>query len=125
MIEELWVKICGVDKWPETEARVTSVFRFTGRGTKGRPIARANLTIRYRTLSGQECSGELRVTIVSPRYLAREGETFPIRYDPARPEQYWCGMPETARGALMLISWGAAILVVMLVATLLEQWLKR
>jgi hypothetical protein len=118
------MRIRGIDRWPETQAQLTSVFRYVGRGPKGRPRARAILKFRYTTLTGQDCSGELRITPLSPAYVAKEGETFSIRYDPAQPNRYWCGIPERARGLLLLLVFPAALFSLWM-ATWIVLWIRQ
>ncbi len=96
----VWKMIRGIHRWPETEGRVTSVYRYTGRGSKGRPIAMAEISISYRISNGQQMSDRIRVSVLSPLYVARDGERLQIRYDPKRPDRYWgdeIGMPPQYR----------------------------
>jgi hypothetical protein len=86
MIEELVAQIRGVNKWPETEATVASVDRVLA---VGRSAARATVTFTYRPDEGEIQSGIFFVGDQSSLYNLDEGEAFPVRYGPARPERFY------------------------------------
>jgi hypothetical protein len=86
VIEELLAKLRGVDKWPETQATVVSVDRVVA---EGRYAARATVTFSYRPAGGEIQSGTFFVGDQSSLYNLDETDTFPVRYNPARPESFY------------------------------------
>lgn len=89
VLEIAWKAIRGIHRWPETQAQVTSVYRYTAPPSKGRSRSKVIVGFRYHTLDGQEFSGSYGSDINSPLYAVTEGETFSLCYNPARPERYW------------------------------------
>jgi hypothetical protein len=86
MLEEVWSRIRGADKWPETMATVSSIDRIPA---QGRTPERASLTFFYSPGSGGTQSGEFTVDSISALYNVEEKDTFPIRFNPKHPEQYF------------------------------------
>jgi hypothetical protein len=86
MIEELWAKMRGVDKWPETTATVTSVDRTLA---KGRSPAHATITFNYRSSDGVMQSGSYYVGDQSSLYDLDEDQSFSVRYNPKHPNHYF------------------------------------
>lgn len=94
MLIEIWERLRGYDKWIPVEARVYSA-----------PEIRKKLGKRYQVSPSSQFSGELLVWHdlggktrlgsfitheTSPLYQLLEGETINIRYNPARPDHYYC-----------------------------------
>ena len=86
MIEELLAKLRGVDKWPETEAGVVSVDRIAA---EGRYPGRATISFTYRPSGGEIQSGTFIVGDQSSLYNLDEKDSFPVKYNPARPERFY------------------------------------
>jgi hypothetical protein len=86
MLEELWAKFRVVDKWPETRATVTTVDRAPA---EGRAAAKATITFNYRPSEGDIQSGTFFIGNQSSLYNLDENDTFPIRYNPTRPERFF------------------------------------
>jgi hypothetical protein len=94
MLIEIWERLRGYDKWIQTEARIDSA-----------GAARKALGKRYRVSNSSRFSANLLVWRdqrgkthygafvnhdTSPLYQLLEDETITIRYDPARPDRYYC-----------------------------------
>jgi hypothetical protein len=83
VVEELWIKIRGIDRWPETVAEVTGVFRFRGRRSD-----LAVVTFRYKDEAARDQTGQFRVDSYSSIYNLSIGDVISIRYNPAHPDKY-------------------------------------
>ena len=71
---------------------------------------------RYHTLNGQEFSGTFGSDINSPLYAMVEGDTFPLSYNPARPERYWSDMYGLGFGdrSLLITIWLIAMVTILI-----------
>jgi hypothetical protein len=74
------------------------------------------LGFRYRTLNGQEFPGTYRSDIASPMYVMSEGDKFPLRYNPARPERYWSDLYGLGLGdrSLFVTLWPIALVTILI-----------
>lgn len=89
MIEELWLRLRGVDKWPETMATVVSVSRYekpNGRTT----TPAADVTFFYRDGNNEQQSGFYTVDENSSLFNISENDTISVRFNPRHPERHWC-----------------------------------
>jgi hypothetical protein len=89
MIEELLGRIRGTDRWTETSANVISTDRFIPESWQRGP-SEATVVFCYTPDGGEIQSGEFRVDDGCSLFNLEESDTFPIRYDPAHPERYFC-----------------------------------
>ena len=111
MVEEILARLRGVSKWPEVEATVYSVNR---NPAQGRSPATATVTFSYRPDGGEVHSGSFFIGDQSSLYYLDENGTFPLRYDPARPERFWSDeyvVPSWWKFYAVLIAAFAAVLL--------------
>jgi hypothetical protein len=80
----LWQRIVGRNKWPEIEATVTGVDRQTAM-----PFAIAYIDFSYSPPESETEYGSFEVTGDSQLYNYEIGDTFPIRYNPKKPTEYF------------------------------------
>jgi hypothetical protein len=115
VIEIVWKAVRGIHRWPEAEARVTSVFRYTVPPRKGQSRSKVIIGFRYRTLDGREFSGHFASDINSPLYAMSEGDTFALSYNPSRPDRYWSDVYGLGLGDLSLLVtiWLIGLLVIL------------
>jgi len=105
MLIEIWERLRGYDKWVQTEARIDSAEairkalgkRFRNAGT-GR--VSADLLV-WKDQRGKTHYGALVRHDTSPLYQLLENETIAIRYNPKRPDRYYC--------RALWLSWAAFI----------------
>jgi len=91
MVEEVFARIRGVRKWPETTATVYSIFRYqVATGKYGGTSPAADVTFTYRGEDQEIQSGFFTVDDGCSLYNVEENDTFPIQYDPKRPERFYC-----------------------------------
>lgn len=116
MLEELWKKLRGIDRWPETEAEVTGIFRFDGR--RNRKLAVVSL--RYKDENGHYHSPQFRVDSYSPIYNFSMGEITSVRYNPASPDRCWpeaYGLPVQTPLLLVWLVAATALLLYVLITS--------
>jgi hypothetical protein len=94
MLIELWERLRGYDKWIETQAKVDSaseIRKALGKRFQESPESRVSgrLLIWKDQYNRTQCGGFLAHDI-SPLYQLLDGETIAIRYDPAKPDRYYC-----------------------------------
>lgn len=109
MIEELWARLRGADKWPESVATVTSVDRVP---PQGRSPGYATVSFCYRPSGAETQSGQYKVDSQSSLYNVDEMDTFPVRFNPAHPERYFSGeytIPFAVKFYAILIAAFAAV----------------
>jgi hypothetical protein len=119
VLEIAWKTIRGIHLWPGTEARVTSVYRYTSPPRKGQSRSKVIVGFCYRTLEGQEFSGTFGSDVNSPLYAMVEGDTFSLSYNPVRPERYWSDIYGLGLGDRSLL---VTIWLITLVAILILVW---
>jgi hypothetical protein len=94
MLIEIWERLRGYDKWVQTEAKIESS------DVEKQPIRnRSGVVVDYAyssgdTLSWTDASGEKQyapftVPDDSPLYQLVGGETVTIRYNPAKPDEFY------------------------------------
>ena len=93
MLVQLWERLRGYDRWPETDAVIVS--SATIRRKFGLPGPRPSQA-RFSTdlLAWKDRSGEPHLAPfvneeASPLYHLLEGETIRIRFDPKRPNRFY------------------------------------
>jgi len=115
MIEELLARLRGIDKWPETVATVVSVDRVPA---VGRSPASATITFNYRPKEAEIQSGSFFVGDQSSLYNLDEGDSFPVQYNPTRPERFYSSeytIPFWWKfSAIMIAAFAAVFLYVLL-----------
>jgi hypothetical protein len=93
MLIELWERLRGYDKWVETDATV----EFSDLLNRGNRLGLGGVTpqlasrgrIAWRDSNGRKRTAEFGVDDESPLYQLVGGEAVSIRYNPAKPEQYY------------------------------------
>jgi hypothetical protein len=90
MLKELWAKMRGVDKWPEMQATVRRVERYelSSRYSE-EPRKLVDVTFAYTDGHGDLQYGWITVDYLSDLFEGKEDDTFPIRVNPAHPDQYY------------------------------------
>jgi hypothetical protein len=109
MLIEVWERLRGVNQWPETTATVSSINRYAAPKAGG---FLADVSFNYQDKQGEYQSGLYKVESHSSLYNFKPGDTFPLRFNPTRPQQYFS--PEygkTSKGVL----WGYILLTAFLI----------
>ena len=137
MLIEIWERLRGYDKWVQTEATVkSSNLTDFGFGSFRRDSAcRLGLYDQWQSKSdfywidklGISHTSTFTVSERSPLFQLFEGQTIPIRYDPANPDKYYIRELFWHRATFMAFSmaallYGCAGLAVMLVIFSIEIW---
>ena len=117
MVEELWARIRGADKWPEVVATVTSVDRRLPRRTARRYYPEScTVLFFYSPPTGNAQSGRFKVDSGSALYHLEVNENFRIQFDPAHPARYYSKkyrIPDEWKGSVLLIAiFGALMLYI-------------
>jgi hypothetical protein len=93
MLIELWESLCGYDKWIETDATIASSSLEEVRRKErswGTYVNYGSADVLIWTdANGREHRAFFRVPQSSPVYKLLGGDTIPIRYNPARPDQFY------------------------------------
>jgi len=114
MLIELWERLCGYDKWTETKAFVeSSDLRQKGAqyGIGGAtPKLGSWIRIAWTDSQGWRRAAEFGADDESPFYQLVGGETVTIRYNPAKPQQYYCRDLLKARVCRLFQALGRALL---------------
>lgn len=93
MLIEFWERLCGYDKWVETQATIASasteqkIHRERSWGTTY-TYGSGDVLI-WTDQNGRERRGFFRVPDGSPLYKLLGGDAIPIRYNPAQPDQFY------------------------------------
>jgi len=94
MLIELWERLRGYNKWVQAEARVDSaaaIRRTLGKRYQESPTSRASgRLLVWKDQLGKKQVGVFVTLDTSPFYQLLDGETITIRYNPARPNHYYC-----------------------------------
>lgn len=93
MLIELWEKLRGYHKWVQTEAKVRSskvekTAHYGRDGSVSYTWASGDQLV-WTDEQGQPQSAEFKVDDESPLYQLVGGESVTIRYNPARPEEFY------------------------------------
>jgi hypothetical protein len=110
MIEELWKKIREIDKWPETEAVVSSILRVPSARRRG---AVTIVVFRYKTPDGTVLAGKFRAGKYSSLFDISSGDTFALRYNPRNPSRYWSDAYGLPVGTGLFVIWAFAVLIIL------------
>ena len=94
MLIEIWERLRGYDKWIQTEARVGSSNReavktYGTSGNQAGSTSESEDVLVWTDKMGQPQSAEFYVPDDSPLYQLIGGETVTIRYNPAKPEEFY------------------------------------
>ena len=99
MLIEIWERLRGCDKWTQTEATIKSSdleevevgsFRYN-RFSHSEKVDEWQSTsvLAWTDASGKSHTAEYAVSEDSPLFQLCDGQTVPIRYNPANPEQFY------------------------------------
>jgi hypothetical protein len=104
-------KLRGVDRWPSTEATVTSTEVVSTGGRSGRTM---NVYFDYKTDSSSE-EGKFFVDDNSSLYGLAPGERFSLQFNPKRPSNYYSSeaksLSQTIRRSIVFVGMAFAIFV--------------
>jgi uncharacterized protein DUF3592 len=93
MLIEIWERLRGYDKWTEAEVTIESSDLLSKGSRYGIGYATPKLASReqidWSDSEGRRRSAEFEVDDESPLYQLLGGERVTIRYNPARPGQYY------------------------------------
>ena len=99
MLIEIWERLRGYDKWIQTEATIrSSDLKDLGFGSFRKDSARrlglydqwqSKSDFCWIDRSGNSHKGSFTVSERSPLFQVIEGETIPIRFNPANPDKYY------------------------------------
>jgi len=115
MIYSTVERITGRDRWPETEATVTSSSVASDGGfDQGFPAVR--VAFRYSDSTGELHYGSIYADSMTSIYNLKAGDTFSLRFDPNAPKKFYC--PEASsldiRTGLYVVAALLAIAVVII-----------
>ena len=110
MLEELWKKAHGIDKWPETEATVSSVVRVPTARRRGEiNIVRFS----YKTSDGTLLTGIFRADKYTALFEISTGDAFTLRFNPKKPNRYWSDGYGLPAGTGLFVIWALAVTVIL------------
>ena len=94
MLIEIWERLRGYDKWIQTEAKIESsnleeIKHYDRYGNQMESSWASDDEVVWTDKMGQKQSAEFKVPEDSPIYQLLDGETVTIRYNPARPEEFY------------------------------------
>lgn len=94
MLIEIWERLRGYDKWVQTEATIKSsnlekVKTYDINGNQVGSTTESDDVLVWTDKMGQPQSAEFKVPDDSPLYQFIGGETVTIRYNPAKPEEFY------------------------------------
>jgi hypothetical protein len=128
MLIELWEWLRGYDKWVETDAKIASAdlqqIAHLGRsGGVSYTYDVSGDTLVWKDMSGRCHSAEFRVSDKSPLFHLAGGEKVTIRYNPARPGQYY--YPELLRARFVAAGRKSVPVLGFLLVLLFLHFLRR
>src|ERR1035437_9363474 len=94
MLMECYVRHRGIDQWPRVDATVKSAVQHPGRFTV------CKLVFAYVDLHGELHAVRCGIHNDSSLFNVVQGDTFPVRYNPAKPSQWFSdeyGLPVRAK----------------------------
>jgi hypothetical protein len=91
MMNSMFYKLRGIDKWPSATATVASAEIV---GTGGRAGRTMNIYFEYSAPSSRE-TGKLFVDENSSLYGLTPGEQFSVQFNPNSPSTYYCSAAES------------------------------
>jgi len=90
MLIEIWERLRGYDKWIETEAKVeSSKVSETLDSESGNVTYGSGEVLVWADQQGENQRAYFTVPDDSPLYQFVGGESIPIRYNPAEPDEYY------------------------------------
>lgn len=111
MMNGMFYKLRGIDKWPATIATVSSTEVVGTGGSAGRTM---NIYFDYNAGSSSE-TGKLFVDDNSSIYGMAQGEQFSIQFGPKRPDNYYCSeaksLSRTIRHGIIIVGVAFALVV--------------
>jgi hypothetical protein len=111
MMNDMFYKPRGIDKWPSTIATVSSTEIV---GTGGRAGRTMNIYFGYNAGSSSE-TGKLFVDDNSSLYGMAKGEQFSIQFDLKRPATFYCSeaksLSQTIRRGIIIVGVAFALVV--------------
>jgi hypothetical protein len=115
MFIELWEWLRGYDKWLPAQATVEYVKEgHTYREASGKELHYSYTTgerLVWTDAHGQKCTAPLKPPSKDPEYQFSEGETAAIRYNPAKPDEYYFRKLTTMRVRYFFVTAFAVIAV--------------
>ncbi len=104
-------KLRGIEKWPSSDATVTSTEEVSSGGRSGRTM---NIYFTFSTSSGEQ-AGKLFVDDNSSVYGLSQGEKFTVQYDPSHPSRFYSeeasSTSQIIRRTILVVGAAFAILV--------------
>jgi hypothetical protein len=95
MLMVVWEWLRGYHKWTQTEARIEfEKQEHTYHDKDGKDLHYSSVTARclvWTDAAGQKHSASLKQLDDKPPYRLVDGESETIRYNPANPDQFYCG----------------------------------
>jgi hypothetical protein len=121
MLIELWERLCGYDKWIETEAKIESS-KPTYYEYRGRDLSRSDDIMVWTDKVGEKHWAQFTASADSPLYQLVEDSTIGIRYNPADPEQYYFRelLPTRIRKVLSTV----VVAALLIAAVIFFGWLR-
>lgn len=123
MLDKLIQKLRGIDRWPETEAKVVSS-EIVSEGGYNQPPPSARIAFYYRDSKEETQSGEMAVDSYTSLYNLQVDDTFTIRFNPRKPSQFYSEEAGSSFTQLRFILWlliGGIILAVLSIGLLSHQ----
>jgi hypothetical protein len=118
MLIELWERLRGIDQWTETTATVSSVNRYSA--PKSGDLA--GITFTYKDGQGEYQSGSYTVDSLTSLYNIERDDTFSIRYNPAKPSEYFSSeYAATANARLRYILFFGVFILLMVLSWILRR----
>ena len=88
----LLYRLRGIQSWPETQASVIRIDELS-RGGRGGDWNRVAFT--YKPKAADVHAGDLKVNSYSSLFNIAVGDTFPLQYDPRRPDRFYSEESQT------------------------------
>jgi len=128
MLLECWERLCGYDKWIETEATVerSDLREIPIRDRFGKVRSFGYKTrdvITWTDRNGEEHRANFEVGMGSTLYLLAEGQSVVIRYNPCRPARFY--LRELLCWRMQLAFKFVLAVVVILALMFLKVWDRR
>jgi hypothetical protein len=130
MLLEIWESLRGYDKWPEVAAKIESsnverTDHVSSNGTVSYTWASGD-QITWTDSRGEKQCADFRVDDESPLYQLVGGEAVKIRYNPARPRQfYFRDLLQSRTRRFFQVALYALILVCFLSLFVMLRWSVR
>jgi hypothetical protein len=90
MLLDWWVRLRGIDEWPDAEATVVSMEFVPGiDGADGKSPDAKKIEFTYRDGSGWIRKGTALAQENTDLFFSNTGESFRVRYNPKKPDRYF------------------------------------